>query len=84
MYTRNYSAFSVPVVVSCLIGISSHTSRGTLRRSTQQRPGGSDLEGEVRASVEKRELLLGKGEFHGGVLDDLEGLQDLGKVTLVL
>ena len=31
----------------------------------------------------KRELLLGKGGFHGGVMDDLEGLQDLGKVALV-
>lgn len=83
MYTWNYSTFSVPVVVSYLLGISSHTSRGTLRRSTQRRPGGSDLDGETRASVGKRELLLGKGEFHGVVLDDLEGLQDLGKITLV-
>lgn len=31
----------------------------------------------------KRELLLGKGGFHGGVMDDLERLQDLGKVALV-
>lgn len=55
----------------------------TLCRSTQQRPGGADLDWGARAGVGKRELLLGKGGFHGVVLDDLEGLQDLGKVALV-
>ena len=71
------------MVVSCLLGISSHTSRASLCRSTQQRAGGADLDWRARAVMGKRELLLGKEGFHGGVMDDLEGLQDLGKVALV-